>query len=147
MRPERHVHRTPVVFADGTVVTGVSFAADDPYARDVPPSFGLYLDGRWSPPWAHAHIDWPDFGVPTDVDATRRALLELLERARRGELVEVGCLGGHGRTGTALACIAVLTGTPANDAVTWIRAAYCSNAVETDEQEAFATEFGRLGRR
>ncbi len=55
--------------------------------------------------------------------------------ARTGERVEVGCLGGHGRTGTALACLAVLTGTLADDAVAWVRGNYCYKAVETDVQE------------
>jgi Protein-tyrosine phosphatase len=139
--PERHVHRTRVVFEDGTTVTGVSFVGDDPYGRDVPPSFGLYLDERWSPPWPHAHVDWPDFSVPRDIEVARSALVQLVERARQGESVEVGCLGGHGRTGTALACIAVLTGTSATEAVTWIRANYCSQAVETGEQATFASNF------
>jgi hypothetical protein len=59
----------------------------------------------------------------------------LLERARLGERVEVGCLGGHGRTGTALACLAILTGHPPGEAVAWVRANYCADAVETAEQE------------
>jgi protein-tyrosine phosphatase len=49
----------------------------------------------------------------------------------------VGCLGGHERTGTALACLAVLTGHPALHAVAWVRSSYCTRAVETPEQEAF----------
>ena len=60
-----------------------------------------------------------------------------LDRARGGELVEIGCLGGHGRTGTALACLAILTGIPADEAVPWVRANYCARGVETIEQEAF----------
>ncbi len=136
-----HVHRDPVVFADGTVVVGARFLVDDPYAPDREPAFGLYLDERWDPPWPHAHVDWPDFGVPADIDALRRALEDVLARARRGDVVEVGCLGGHGRTGTALACLAVLTGTPAADAVAWVRDNYCAKAVETAEQEAFVESF------
>ena len=58
-------------------------------------------------------------------------------RARQGEVVELGCLGGHGRTGTALACLAVLAGTSPPAAVAWVRSAYCSQAVETPDQEAF----------
>jgi hypothetical protein len=141
-RHERHVHRTAVQLRDPTTVTGVSFLSEDPYAREDPPVFGLYLDEKWSPPWPHAHIDWPDFGVPKDLDVLRRALTDLLDRARAGESVEVGCLGGHGRTGTALACMAVLTGTPANEAVAWVRANYCEQAVETDEQEQLVASFG-----
>jgi hypothetical protein len=108
-RFETHRHRTPVELADGTVVTAVSFDEADPYTRTSTPDYGLYLDPRWAPPWPHHHLDWADFGVP-DLTAARQALRALLERARTGEAVEVGCLGGHGRTGTALACLAVLSG-------------------------------------
>jgi hypothetical protein len=139
--PKPHVHRTPVRFADGTTVMGVRFLGDDPYVRQDPPGFGLYLDERWDPPWPHEHVDWPDFGVPDDLDGLRRVLTDLLDRARKGQRVEVGCLGGHGRTGTALACLAVLTGTPANDAVAWVRANYCYKAVETDAQEHLVATF------
>jgi protein-tyrosine phosphatase len=76
-------------------------------------------------------------GVPDNTDSVRLSLTALLGRARSGERVEVGCLGGHGRTGTASACLAVLSGHPGGDAVNWVRANYCSDAVETPEQEAF----------
>jgi len=39
-------------------------------------------------------------------EAVVEALKTALERARPGQDIEVGCLGGHGRTGTALACLA-----------------------------------------
>ena len=139
--PKAHVHRTPVTFVDGSTVMGVRFLGDDPYVREDAPDFGLYLDERWDPPWPHEHVDWPDFGVPDDLDGLRRVLTDLLDRARTGERVEVGCLGGHGRTGTALACLAVLAGTPAIDAVAWVRANYCYKAVETDAQEQLAATF------
>jgi len=131
-----HRHLDVVVLPDGTAVTAASFAAA-PYARDVQPDFGLYLDAQWAPPWAHERLDWPDFGVPADAAAVVGALRSLLDRARRGETVELGCVGGHGRTGTALACLAVLAGCPAGDAVAWVRSNYCDKAVETPEQEAF----------
>jgi hypothetical protein len=137
---ERHVHRDVVEFPDGTSVIAVSFG-DDPYARETAPTFGLYLDTRWDPPWPHEHLAWPDFGLP-DPDELDAALPRLLARARRGEVVEVGCLGGHGRTGSALACLAVLTGVPADGAVDWVRAHYCAEAVETDEQRAFVERSG-----
>lgn len=120
---EVHRHRRVVSLPDGTRVTAVSFDAIAPYARDQQPDYGLY-DRRWQPPWVHDHLDWPDFGVPGDPDLVLNALRSVLDLARTGE-VEVGCLGGHGRTGTALACLAVLTGHPASDAVAWVRANYC----------------------
>jgi hypothetical protein len=137
----RHHHRTAVVLPDGTTVTAVSFDATGPYHRDVPPDFGLYLDELWDPPWPHEHVAWPDFGLPADLADATEAFRDLLIRARRGEAVEIGCLGGHGRTGTAVACLAVLAGAPADEAVAWVRDVYCPLAVETDEQVAFVAAF------
>jgi hypothetical protein len=138
---EVHVHRSAVVLPDGTEVIAVSFDAADPYGRDQSPDYGLYLDHRWDPPWAHDHLDWPDFGVPDDAARVVTVLGAVLERARAGERVEVGCLGGHGRTGTALACLAILSGQAPGHAVEWVRANYCADAVETAEQEAFVVGF------
>lgn len=88
-------------------------------------------------PWPHEHLEWPDFGVPDDRATVLAVLNSLLLRAHAGKGVELGCLGGHGRTGTALACLAVLAGKPADEAVAWVRQNYCIRAVETPEQEAF----------
>ena len=145
---EVHRHRDVVVLPSGADVVAVSFHTADPYARDETPDFGLYLDGRWQPPWPHAHVDWPDFGVPADEQALVAALREVVHRAQAGQRVEVGCLGGHGRTGTALACLAVLGGVPAGEAVAWVRARYCDKAVETDDQAAFVARLstGEAGR-
>ena len=62
-------------------------------------------------------------------------------RARSGGLVEVGCAGGLGRTGTVLACMATLAGVQSSEAVAWVRANYDQRAVETAEQEAFVERF------
>lgn len=134
LRHQRHRHRTPVVLPDGTEVVAVSFEDPDPYRRERIPDFGVYLDERWNPPWPHESIEWPDFGVPADVGPVAASLQDALDRARSGQQVEIGCLGAHGRTGTALACLAVLTGHPGDDAVAWVRRTYCDQAIETDEQ-------------
>jgi protein-tyrosine phosphatase len=131
-----HRHRSLVVLPDGTAVVAVSFDPADPYIRDRAPDYGLYLDHQWKPPWHHVHLEWPDFGVPDDPAGMVAALRTVLDRSRAGERVEVGCLGGHGRTGTALACLAVLTGEDPRSAVAWVREHYCPRAVETPEQVA-----------
>jgi hypothetical protein len=143
---EIHRHRDEVTMRDGTRLVAASFDASDPYGRDEPPDYGLYFDERWQPPWPHDQVDWPDFGVPNDAAALARALRVLRDRARTGDRIEIGCLGGHGRTGTALACLAVLDGDTAQDAIAWVRSAYCTEAVETSEQEAFVSEIATLQR-
>ncbi|HEY3715925.1 MAG TPA: hypothetical protein VGL39_15470 [Jatrophihabitantaceae bacterium] len=57
------------------------------------------------------------------------------------EWVEIACGGGRGRTGTALACLAVLDGVPAGEAVAFVRASHDSRAVETPWQRRFVRRF------
>jgi protein-tyrosine phosphatase len=86
-------------------------------------------------------IDWKDFGLPENPELAAQQIAEAFGRARRGGLVEVGCLGGSGRTGTVLACMAVLAGAPPAQAVAWVRASYRPEAVETADQEAWVQWF------
>ena len=114
-----------------------------PLPEDAPPELGVYLLGSPPPavPWDSRWIRWPDFRLPADRDAAREVLLEAWERAA-DERVEVACAGGRGRTGTALACLAVLDGVPAGEAVAWVRERYHPSAVETPWQRRFVTRFG-----
>jgi hypothetical protein len=133
-----------VSFPDGTRVRASSIVDRDEHAsgRD----FGLYLDPRWSPTWPAELIDWPDFGLPPDGARAASQIRAAFARAKAGEIVEVGCLGGLGRTGTVLACMAVLAGVDSSAAVAWVRENYRSGAVETPEQESWVTWFAERGR-
>jgi hypothetical protein len=104
-------------------------------ADDVTPAdFALVLADGPLPPWPQRRIAWPDFRVPTDRADALDALHEAHRRATAGERVEVTCRGGVGRTGTALAALAVLDGLAPAAAVRWVRAAYHRRAVETPWQ-------------
>ena len=106
------------------------------------PTFGLYLLGRRPEPvaWDERWVRWPDFRLPADPAELRAALLEVWERAA-DERVELACHGGTGRTGTALACLAVLDGVPPSDAVAFVREHYRPRAVETPGQRRFVARF------
>jgi protein-tyrosine phosphatase len=62
-------------------------------------------------------------------------------RRSESERVEIACRGGLGRTGTALACLAVLDGLPPDDAVAYVRQHYARRAVETPWQRRFVAWF------
>lgn len=106
------------------------------------PDFALYLLGYEPPPtsWQHRWIRWPDFWLPSDPTAAAEALREAWTRSAT-ERVEVACGGGFGRTGTALACLAVLDGVPGEDAVAFVRGHYSRRAVETPWQRRFVRRF------
>jgi hypothetical protein len=124
----------------GRLVRGRGLRIDTPYEPD--PEFAVYLVGGdlYGVTWEYRWIDWPDFGLPASPAALRENLIEALTRSS-GERVEVGCMGGTGRTGTALACLAVLDGAPAADAVAYVRRHYSLDAVETLEQASFVAGF------
>ena len=128
-----------VTFPDGSRVRASSLAERDP--DDPERAYGLYLDAQWEPTWPAEMVAWPDFGLPDEPEVAARQIAAAFTRAQDGELVEVGCLGGSGRTGTVLACMAVLAGVPADEAVAWVRGAYRPQAVETPEQEAWVQWF------
>jgi hypothetical protein len=112
--------------------------------RPVPPGpvpeYGLYLGSRrfrrrhGEAPWPSAWLDWPDFWLPRDRAQAVERIEELHQRARAGERVEVGCGGGVGRTGTVIACLAVLDGLDPAAGVEWTRQHYHRRAVETPWQ-------------
>lgn len=142
-----------IALPDGTLVRGRG--RRDPFPAGPLPEFGLYL-GRppdrprrtllrrrpaWRPDWPTEWIDWPDFRTPRDAEAAAARIVEAYRRARSGERVEIACTGGTGRTGTVIACMAVLAGHPAEDAVAWTRSHYRPRAVETRGQRRWIAWF------
>jgi protein-tyrosine phosphatase len=82
-----------------------------------------------------------DMGVPADPTAFARMLEAIGREVRGGRTVLVACLGGDGRTGTAVACLLVDGGLGATEAIGLIRGAR-PGAIETEEQEAFVRGWG-----
>lgn len=101
----------------------------------------MYLLGKQPPAtaWDARWLRWPDFWLP-DRQEARSLVEEALTRAAN-ERVEIACGGGYGRTGTALACMAVLDGVPADQAVAFVRRHYHRRAVETPWQRRFVLRF------
>ncbi|GAA1986318.1 protein phosphatase [Catenulispora subtropica] len=113
-----------------------------PLPPGATPNFGVYLLGKPPPAvaWDSRWVRWPDFRLPADRVLAREVFVEIWNRAG-DERVEVACAGGRGRTGTALACIAVLDGIPPGQAVAFVRRHYDPHAVETPWQRRYVERF------
>ncbi|MEU6861057.1 protein-tyrosine phosphatase family protein [Glycomyces sp. NPDC046736] len=113
-----------------------------PMPEGQKPEFALYLLGNEPPQveWESVWVRWKDFRLPSDKDDFTAALRRAWTRSET-ERVELACHGGHGRTGTALACLAILDGVPAAEAVAYVRANYRKRAVETPGQRRFVKRF------
>jgi protein-tyrosine phosphatase len=128
----------------GRLVRGRGLRRPQDPAPSPNPDFGLYLLGRepagfdWTSRW----LRWPDFRLPADRAEAVAAITEAWQRAAH-ERVEIACGGGRGRTGTALACMAVLEGLRPADAIAYVRAHYDRHAVETPWQRGFVGRFPR----
>jgi protein-tyrosine phosphatase len=131
-----------IALPSGHLVRGRGLRRPAPPGPD--PQYGLYLGSprhHRAMPWPHRWIDWPDFRLPRDRADAVAAIRDLHAHLTAGERAEVACGGGIGRTGTVIACLAVLDGTDPADAVAWARAHYHRRAVETPWQRAWVRGF------
>lgn len=81
-----------------------------------------------------------DMQAPSDPEEFKNMIAWLAEQLAAGKSVHVGCMGGHGRTGTVLAALVkVVTGEV--DAITWVRTHYCKKAVESKAQVNFLHKY------
>jgi hypothetical protein len=110
------------------------------------------LDGGFAPsskayPWlAKPTVEFlykiSDYTAPKDNVSFAHLIAYLVEQIKAGKKVHVGCIGGHGRTGTVLAAVYATMGDD-KDAITYVRANYCKKAVESESQINFlAKHFG-----
>ena len=154
-----HHHLVPFQFQgmDDTYtvhLTGSSALKETPGIQAMP-NVGVYLDegwmrGRLATNTAHdvdmtqpatMYIGWPDFSV---VDV--KILSEAVEWVRpylhnKESIIEIACMGGHGRTGTFLGALRVREGWEPVDAIAYIRGGYCDKAIESKTQEELLTSY------
>lgn len=137
----RHYNVGLIIPTENGPVTVFPSSQHDRTYKDSRPDYGLYLDRCWTPSGIGYFIDWKDYGLPVWWDAAARTIIETFNKAKEGYWVEIGCIGGHGRTGTVLAAMCVLGGMKPKKAIKYVRDAYCSHAIETDEQEWWVSWF------
>ena len=133
--------RTRVRVARGQVSCSRWLSRPGTWGQTESPDRGVYLDLAWDGvPWTHDLVAWPDFGVIAADEAAALAR-QIASDVAAGRFVDIGCLGGHGRTGTLLAVvIGIGEQLQAADAFRAVRERYCPRAIETVAQARFVFE-------
>jgi hypothetical protein len=80
-----------------------------------------------------------DMQAPKDPKTFKKLLGWLARQIKAGKRVHIGCIGGHGRTGTVLAALVTYM-TGELDSINYVRKHYCKKAVEADTQINFLHE-------
>lgn len=133
----------PYPVTDDLVVYGGSCSW--PIVTDADVYIGLqsgmkYFGGKY--PWSKKQgpVEFQfvitDMQAPSDPVEFRNLIEYMAEQLLAGKKVHVGCIGGHGRTGTVLAALRKhMTGD--ENATEHVRTHYCKKAVESTAQVAF----------
>lgn len=87
-----------------------------------------------TPPYPAIILDWQDQGG-VSLNMLDWLVEGIITNIEAGKLVEVGCMGGHGRTGTLWACVlGKMENLSAHRAILELRDRYCEKAVESKTQ-------------
>lgn len=102
---------------------------------------------RQGPPPIYIDLNWPDMSAPKVGFHFWEALWNQLPRGTTEQpaKVQVCCMGGHGRTGTALSALLIVgAGFHWANAINWVRLYHCTSAVETNDQVDYLKDLSRV---
>lgn len=129
----------PLIIGDQKIWGG---SCSSPVVKDADIYVGLDMSIAKSPksyPWEEGEsflFYIQDMAAPADPKQFSKLIDYLAVQLTASKKIHVGCIGGHGRTGTVLsALVAVMAGE--KDAITYVRDHYCVKAVESASQVDF----------
>lgn len=142
---EKCAHSHPPLKLPGTDKVVYGGSCHDPAHHDG--DVYIALDGGWRPtqrswPWKKSTeflFKIVDMSAPSDPVEFKKLIKYLKKQIDGGSKVHIGCIGGHGRTGTVLAALVAEYGEV--DAISYVRQNYCQRAVESTTQVKFLNEY------
>ena len=154
-----HHHMVPFSFEglDNTYTVHLSGSTHLSQTPSIPelPTVGVYLDEGWfrgrlatnsgvvvdlAQPEC-LYVGWQDYGT-LDLGLLDEAIGWVLPYVYdKKSVIEIACMGGHGRTGTFLAALMVREGWAPADAIGYIRGGYCPKAIESASQEDMVEDY------
>lgn len=139
---KKRCYETHPVLKLGTGLLAGGSASWPVYKADVYVALqGGSSASRASDPWEEQKVVEVQYSIrdqhaPEDIPRFKKMVTWLIAQLQAGKHVHVGCLGGHGRTGTVITAI-VAEMLAEKQAIQWVREHYCERAVESSEQVKF----------
>lgn len=137
-----HTH-PPLPVGNGKVIYGgngehpVLEDADVYVALDYPPNDTKFYP--WHGKSILIHFKMTDGQPPKDTTEFKNLIGWLSDQLDAGKKVHVGCIGGHGRTGTVFTAL-VAHRKASDDPIAYVRDHYCKRVVETMAQVNYLVE-------
>lgn len=145
--PKRCFHsHPPLSLGKGLVVYGGSCSL--PVEADIHIGLDASMKDHdssfpWNPGTAF-YYRIVDYRAPSNHDSFKKMIEWIAQEIKSGKKVHIGCIGGHGRTGTVLSALVAYMNV-STDPIKYVRENYCKKAVESQEQIDFLVKhFGCL---
>lgn len=118
---------------DGSILLDLADVISEPKVSFINMDIPKVFQDRYTMNCEVIRISWPDGGIPKVSGSFWYNLAEYL--VQRDRPVIIACMGGHGRTGTALALLGGIYNLHGEaDLGEWVRAHHCRHAIETYSQ-------------
>jgi hypothetical protein len=148
-KPRCHTTHNPLKLGMGEVLGGACSAPREGYDIYIGFDYGMKMQHQ---PFPWDQVDDPivefqyhitDMCAPKSPKDFRKMIEWCSEQLGAGKKIHVGCIGGHGRTGTFLAALVSLYEHLTDDPIAYVREHHCEKAVESESQIKFlCTHFG-----
>lgn len=144
LKPKCHTKHPILKLGNGGEILGASCG----HPRE---GFDIYIGFCYTMKFQHQPYPWETENDPiqefpfhiTDMCAPKspkkfKAMIEwVADQLDEGKRIHVGCIGGHGRTGTFLAALVSKYEDLTDDPIKWVRENHCQKAVESKAQVKF----------
>lgn len=139
--PKKLVRPKPVVYEPEIEIVGNVPGVTSKWATKIKREWDRYWADRAaadSQPdevrWPYLMVDWPDRGI-LSWETTETLVTYTLKQVRAGKVVDMGCAGAHGRTGTFLAMLLIdAENLTPEVAISEVRRRHCDKAIESASQ-------------
>lgn len=142
-KPRCHTTHKPLKLGNGEILGASCGSPRDGYDIYIGFDYGMKMQHQpfpWeqkSDPIIEFQYRITDMCAPKDAKQFRKMIDWCAGQLDDGKKIHIGCIGGHGRTGTFLAALVSLYEDLTDDPIAYVRKEHCKKAVESKSQIKF----------